>query len=46
MSKIALQETNGVAVAAFLFCLVAGGVVSAAIHRPAPAVSYTHLESH
>jgi regulator of protease activity HflC (stomatin/prohibitin superfamily) len=38
MSKIALQETNGVAVAAFLFCLVAGGVVSAAIHRPAPVI--------
>jgi regulator of protease activity HflC (stomatin/prohibitin superfamily) len=38
MSKIALQETNGVAVAAFLSCLVAGGVVSAAIHRPAPVI--------
>jgi regulator of protease activity HflC (stomatin/prohibitin superfamily) len=38
MSKIALQETNGVAVAAFLFCLIAGGLASAAIHRPAPVI--------
>lgn len=38
MSKIAMQETNGVAVTAFLFCLVAGGLVSAAIHRPAPVI--------
>ncbi|MFZ0478784.1 MAG: slipin family protein [Terriglobales bacterium] len=36
--KIDFSQMNGVAVTAFAFCLVAGALVSEAIHHPAPIV--------
>ena len=37
--KINLQNTSGVAVAAFLVCLAAGGITSAVTNLPAPAIA-------
>jgi regulator of protease activity HflC (stomatin/prohibitin superfamily) len=37
--KINMQNTSGVAVAAFVVCLAAGGVTSAVTQRPAPAIA-------
>jgi regulator of protease activity HflC (stomatin/prohibitin superfamily) len=38
-SKINLENTSGVAVTVFLVCITAGGITSAVIERPAPAVA-------
>ena len=39
MTRSITQHTNGVAVATFAFCLLAGGLISAAMHHPAPTIS-------
>jgi regulator of protease activity HflC (stomatin/prohibitin superfamily) len=39
MIKIGSTETNGVAVAAFAVCLIAGVLLSAALHQPEPAIA-------
>jgi regulator of protease activity HflC (stomatin/prohibitin superfamily) len=38
MTKIGLSQVNGVAVTAFVLCLVVGALLSAAMHKPAPIV--------
>jgi regulator of protease activity HflC (stomatin/prohibitin superfamily) len=38
MTKIDLTQINGVAVTAFVFCLVVGALVGLTIHQPAPII--------
>jgi regulator of protease activity HflC (stomatin/prohibitin superfamily) len=38
MTKIDLAQINGVAVTAFVFCLVVGALVGLTIHQPAPII--------
>ncbi|MGA7106474.1 MAG: slipin family protein [Terracidiphilus sp.] len=38
MSRIAIQQFNGVAATAFVVCFAAGAVVTAVINKPAPAI--------
>jgi regulator of protease activity HflC (stomatin/prohibitin superfamily) len=38
MTKIDLAQINGVAVTAFVFCLVVGALVGLTIHQPAPMI--------
>ena len=38
MTKIDFAQINGVAVTAFVFCLVAGAVLSVIMHQPAPII--------
>jgi hypothetical protein len=38
MTKIDFAQINGVAVTAFVFCLVAGAVLSVILHQPAPII--------
>jgi regulator of protease activity HflC (stomatin/prohibitin superfamily) len=39
MSRIAIQQFNGVAATTFVVCLAAGVVVTAVINKPAPAIA-------
>jgi hypothetical protein len=38
MTKIDFAQINGLAVMAFVFCLVAGAVLSVIMHQPAPII--------
>jgi regulator of protease activity HflC (stomatin/prohibitin superfamily) len=38
MTKISLEQINGVAVTAFVFSMVAGALLSVAMHQPAPII--------
>jgi hypothetical protein len=38
MTKIGFEQINGVAVTAFVFCLVAGALLSLTTHQPAPII--------
>ena len=39
MTKVGIAPLNGVAVSAFVICLAAGALISAAMHRPAALIS-------
>ena len=38
MTKIDFAQINGVAVTAFVFCLVVGALLSVTMHQPAPII--------
>lgn len=38
MTKIGFEQINGVAVTAFVFCLVAGALLSLTTYQPAPII--------
>ncbi len=38
MNKIGFEQINGVAITAFVFCLVAGVLLSVTMHQPAPII--------